>query len=193
MAELANGSVVMTSRLSQPIAAASRWRGFAISHDGGKSWEPNAWTFPADQPFDTGFGPGYNCEAGLLSVRNRTTLLLSHPTATLKGDSTGAPHSRCSPGSCTYRRNLTIAASDDGGVSWSIEPWGLVYSNRLAYSAMAELPSGKVAVVFERGPPDGQAPGGEYRYLSVAVVTPSWVSVSSEEEEEEEGANDSNE
>lgn len=48
VAELANGSVVLTSRLSQPLTAASRWRGFAISHDGGESWD-KAWTFPANQ------------------------------------------------------------------------------------------------------------------------------------------------
>ena len=97
VAELANGSVVLTSRLSQPLTAGSRWRGFAISHTGGQSWE-KAWTFPADEPFDKGFGPGYNCESALISVKNRTKLLLSKPTATLHGDSTGAPHSRCSPG-----------------------------------------------------------------------------------------------
>lgn len=46
------------------------------------------------------FGPGYNCEHGLISARNRTKLLLSKPTATLHGDANGAPHARCSPGSC---------------------------------------------------------------------------------------------
>lgn len=48
VAELANGSIVLTSRLSQPLTADSRWRGFAISHTGGESWE-KAWTFPANQ------------------------------------------------------------------------------------------------------------------------------------------------
>ena len=115
--------------------------------------------------FDKGFGPGYNCESGLLSVKNRTKLLLSKPTATLHGDSTGAPHSRCSPGSCVYRRNLTIAESDDGGASWAVRPWGLVYADRVAYTAMAELPDGNIAVVFERG-----TAASEYRYLSVAVA-----------------------
>ena len=170
VAELANGSVVMTSRLSQPLNAASRWRAFAISHDGAQTWE-KAWTFPASQPFNVGFGPGYNCESGLLSVKNRTKLLLSKPTATLHGDATGAPHARCSPGSCVYRRNLTIAESDDGGASWTVQPWGLVYADRVAYTAMAELPGGKVAVVFERG-----TASGEYRYLSVAIATPPWAS-----------------
>lgn len=135
----------------------------------GMTWD-RAWTFPADQSFSTGFGPGYNCEYGLLSANNRSKLLLSKPTATLHGDSTGAPHSRRSPGSCVYRRNLTIAVSENGGDSWAVQPWGLVYTDRVAYSDMAELPSGKVAVVFERG-----TPAGEYRFLSVAIVRPPWA------------------
>eukprot|EP01049_Picozoa_sp_SAG25_P014969 SAG25_NODE_2856_length_1348_cov_1.291433_1_plen_74_part_10 len=48
----------------------------ALSHDTltsgviqGMTWD-RAWTFPADQSFSTGFGPGYNCEYGLLSANN---------------------------------------------------------------------------------------------------------------------------
>ena len=142
-----------------------------ISHDQTKTWD-KAWTFPAAQPFSSGFGPGYNVENALISAANKTQLLLSKPTATLSGDASGKrPNcARGTQGSCGYRRNLTIAASADGGASWSIEPWGLVYPERVAYSFMAELPSGKVAVVFERGTPQH-----EYRYVSVAVVTPSWA------------------
>lgn len=169
VAELANGSVVLTSRLGVAMNAASRWRAFTISHDGGTSWE-NAWTFPANQPFDVGFGPGYNCEHGLLSAHGKTKLLLSKPTATLHGDAHGAPHSRCSPGSCVYRRNLTISSSDNGGATWSMASWGLIYPGRVAYSDMAELPDGRIAVVFERG-----TAAGEYQYLSVAIVTPPWA------------------
>ena len=147
-------------------------RAFAISHDGAQSWA-KAWTFPAAQAFDVGFGPGYNVEHWLLSAHNKTKLLLSKPTAQLNGrDPSGKPPN-CGPhtqGSCPYRRNLTIASSADGGASWSIEPWGLVYPGRVAYSAMAELPDGKVAVVFERGNATE-----EYRYLSVAIATPGWA------------------
>ena len=113
----------------------------------------------------------YNVQHGLIAAKNRTQLLLSKPTATLRGDATGkADCSRGTQGSCAYRRNLTIAASGDGGLTWSIEPWGLVYSERVAYSDMAELPDGRVAVVFERG-----NPAEEYRYLSVSIAVPSWV------------------
>ena len=47
---------------------------------------------------------------------------------------------------------------------------GLIYTDRIAYSTMAELPTGKIAVLFERG-----TPSEEYRYLSVAIVTPPWA------------------
>jgi len=176
VAELANGSVVITSRLGG-LPGARKWsmaaiqRGFAMSHDGGETWD-RAWTFPAGQGFDTGFGPSFNVEHGILSANEKTKLLLSKPTATLRGDSTGKPPAcdRGTQGSCAYRRNLTIAESGDGGASWSIGPWGLIYGGRIAYSSMAELPGGKVAVVFERG-----TPLHEYRYLSVAIATPPWA------------------
>jgi len=111
-------------------------------------------------------------------------------------------------GSCAYRRNLTVAASSDGGASWSIEPWGLIYKGRAvrkrhslshfldhfaktgsghtqgnaeqrwkryvsrmqAYSNLVELPNGNIAVVFERS----NSSLDEYRYVSVAIVTPTW-------------------
>jgi hypothetical protein len=52
----------------------------------------------------------------------------------------------------------------------TIEPWGLIYRGRAAYSDLVELPNGKIAVVFERSNSSVE----EYRYVSVAVVTPSW-------------------
>jgi hypothetical protein len=63
VAELANGSVVLTSRLSG-VRKVPHWeflpiqRGFSISHTGGRTWA-KSWSFPADQPFDVNFGPGY--------------------------------------------------------------------------------------------------------------------------------------
>jgi hypothetical protein len=117
----------------------------------------------------------YNVEHGLASAHNRTKLLLSKPTATLHGDSSGK-RPQCGPhtqGSCAYRRNLTVATSADGGQKWQIEAWGLIYKGRAAYSDLAELPDGKIAVVFERSNSSLE----EYRYVSVAIVTPSWVTI----------------
>jgi hypothetical protein len=175
VAELANGSVVLTSRLSfyhGRYVVFPNQRAFSISHTAGRTWE-KSWTFPADQPYDVGFGPGYNVEHGMTTAHNRTRLLLSKPTATLHGDSSGtrpecAPHTQ---GSCAYRRNMTVAASSDGGASWTVDPWGLIYKGRAAYSDLVELPNGKIAVVFERSNSSLE----EYRYVSIAVVTPSWV------------------
>lgn len=163
----------MSSRLSARVGrhTAPMQTAFAISHDGACSWA-RAWTFPAGQPFDVGFGPGYNVEHGLIAARNRSRLLLSKPTANLRGDASGT-RPDCRPGtsaSCVYRRNLTVAVSADGGASWAIEPWGLVYPARAAYSDMAELPDGRVAVVFERGNPQD-----EYRHVSLSIVTPRWA------------------
>ena len=175
VAELANGSVVLTSRLKSTDGHSWHFlpiqRGFAISHTGGRTWA-RSWSFPADQPYDVGFGPGYNVEHGLASARNKSRLLLSKPTATLRGDSSGhrpqcGPHTQ---GSCAYRRNLTVATSSDGGASWTIAPWGLIYKDRAAYSDLVELPNGKIAVVFERSNSSLE----EYRYVSVAIVDPTW-------------------
>lgn len=176
VAELANGSVVMTSRLSAFKQPGWHWlpvqQAFAISHDGAKTWS-KSWSFPAAQPYDVGFGPAYNVEHGLIAADQRRKLLLSKPTATPHGDSSGK-RPQCGPhtqGSCAYRRNLTIAVSGDGGSSWTIEPWGLIYDNRAAYSDMVELPSGKVAIVFERS----NSSMDEYRYVSIAIVNPPWA------------------
>lgn len=178
LAELANGSIVINTRLSVRSPGghhtAPAQTAFAISHDGARTWEERAWTFPAAQPFDCGFGPGYNVEHALISARNRTRLLLSKPTATLGGIAPNGTRADCAPHttrSCFYRRNLTIAHSTDGGASWSIDGWGLVYPWRVAYSDMAELPDGRIAVVFERGNPHE-----EYRHLSVAIAAPPWAS-----------------
>jgi hypothetical protein len=123
VAELANGSVVLTSRLSTARSMGPIQRGFAISHTGGRTWA-KSWSFPADQPYDVNFGPGYNVEHGLTSADKRTKLLLSKPTATLHGDSSGKRPQcgRHTQGSCTYRRNLTVAASADGGATVRARP-----------------------------------------------------------------------
>ena len=179
VAELSNGSLVLTSRLSG-VRKVPHWEflplqtAFSISHTGGRTWE-KSWSFPADQPYDVNFGPGYNVEHALASAQNGSRLLLSKPTATLRGDSSGR-RPACGPrtqGSCAYRRNLTVASSTTGGASWEIEPWGLIYEGRAAYSDLVELPSGKIAVVFERSNSSLE----EYRYVSVrrTVIAGTWV------------------
>ena len=81
VAELGNGSVVLTSRLS--IGAHFHFlpleRAFAISHDGARTWD-KAWTFPADQPFDKG-EDGHTAErvdcGRALKVCIKTSVLVS--------------------------------------------------------------------------------------------------------------------
>ena len=160
VAELANGSVVLTSRTIQPLGRVTTvvpyQRLFAMSHDGGESWS-KSWGFKANQAYNEGYGPEYNTEGSIISARQGQKLLLSKVTASqFPGNHNG------------YRRNLTVAESDDGGASWAVRPWGLVYAHLAAYSDMTVLPNGKIGVAFERGTTQ------EYRFVSFAVVSPPW-------------------
>jgi len=162
LAELANGSVVLTSRTIQPLSHAGALplqRVFAISHTGGETWQERWWGFPANQ--SDGFGEGYNTEGSLISAAGGERLLLSKPTA-------GCGDARWPCNHNLYRRNMTVASSSDGGSSWSIEAWGLVYAGLAAYSDMTELPNGQIGIAFERGTTQ------EYRFVSFAAITPPW-------------------
>lgn len=164
VAELGNGSLVLTSRVMQPVQSFDHplpyQRMFAMSHDQGNTWA-SAWAFDGNQSYDSGFGPGFNTEGAIASAQGGKQLLLSKPTAMW------VPGSKL--GHNLYRRNLTVAASSDGGASWSTEPWGLVYEDLAAYSDIAELPNGKIGVAFERG-----GKKDEYRFVSFATLTPPW-------------------
>jgi hypothetical protein len=67
---------------------------------------------------------------------------------------------------------------------WAIEPWGLIYKDRASYSDMVELPDGKIAVVFERSNSSLE----EYRYVSIAIVKPSWATAAADDTEAGAGA-----
>ena len=157
LAELANGSVVLTSRMFEHTDTERSW---AISHDGGKSWAKE-WSFSSKQA--GGYGPEGNCEGSLLSAKNGTKLVFAHPTAY---------DLRVGGG----RVNLTVSESTDGGSSWSTGSWGLVYRGASAYSDMAMLPNGSIGVAWERGggPAGAEREGDmlEYQYVSFAVLTP---------------------
>ena len=172
VAELSNGSLVLTSRTigtqnkGKVFDALPLQRLFAMSHDGGETWA-KSWGVEGAQPYDEGFGPGYNCQAGLIAAQDGERLLLSHPTSSeftcqKGGKPTGCNHN-------LYRRNLTVASSTSGGASWSIEEWGLVYPGLSAYSDMIELPNGQIGVAFERGTTE------EYRFVAFTALTPPWA------------------
>ena len=147
LAELANGSVVLTSRMFEHTDDERSW---AISHDGAVSWAKE-WHFSSRQT--GGYGPEGNTEGSLLAAKNGSKLLFAHPTTYSLQVGGG-------------RDNLTVSESDDGGASWTTYAWGLVYPGGSAYSDMALLPNGSIGVAWERG---------RYQYISFAVLTPPWA------------------
>lgn len=147
LAALANGSVVLTSRMLEHTDTERSW---AMSHDGGASWAKQ-WSFSSKQL--DGYGPEGNCEGSLIAANNRSKLLFAHPSTYSLAVGGG-------------RDNLTVSESDDGGASWSTSAWGMVYRGASAYSDMTVLPNGSIGVAWERG--------GGYQYVSFAVLTPPW-------------------
>ena len=91
MAELTNGSVLLTSRNFYGRSSGYGPRLFARSDDGGASWAAN-WSAGEDLPDPY-------CEGSLLSDPARGTLLFGNPS-----------HAR--------RLNFSVHASDDGGRTW---------------------------------------------------------------------------
>lgn len=147
LAELGNGSVVLTSRMFEHTDNERSW---AISHDGAKSWAKE-WSFSSRSVGN--YGPEGNTEGSLLAAKNGSKLLFAHPTTYSLQVGGG-------------RDNLTVSESDDGGASWTTSAWGLVYRGGSAYSDMALLPNGSIGVAWERG---------RYQYISFAVLTPPWA------------------
>lgn len=124
IAELTNGSLVMTCRNGQNRSAsnlcsgAERCRVFARSDDGGASWA-RMWSVAVDEL------PAHRCEAGMTSAD-----LDGHPTGLLVF---GAPMNA----STGDRTNYTLYTSLDGGDSWQ---WARgMYGLQAGYSATVVL------------------------------------------------------
>lgn len=126
VAELRNGSVLLTSRNRYAISSGQGPRLFARSDDGGVSWAAN-WS----ANYTTNVLPDPYCEASLLSDPTRNgTLVFGNPSA-------------------HKRYNFSVHASDDGGRTWPRST--IVYPGDAAYSDMAFTRNGSVAVLFEKG------------------------------------------
>lgn len=74
-----------------------------------------------DRALLTGSAACYQCLRGVGSIATPFMLTCVNPVT---------PY-RHTQGSCSYRRNLTISQSLDGGASWSVQPWGLIYPGRI--------------------------------------------------------------
>merc|ERR1711865_1246528 len=83
VAELANNSLVLTSRVMQTLGSRPNLlpfqRMFTMSDNGGDSWG-KVWAFEGNQAYDLGFGPGFNTQGALCSAQQGQKLLLSKPT-----------------------------------------------------------------------------------------------------------------
>lgn len=157
VAELKNGSLVMTARNGQARSASDlcehgqKCRTFARSDDGGASWSEQ-W-YPNVEEL-----PVHRCQAAMIGAADGT-LYFGSPMNMTTGD----------------RTNYTIYASDDGGRHWH---WAAgVFGGSSGYSDMLLLPSGELAVAFQRGLDLPHKVGGGYEYAYARVnLTQQWVS-----------------
>ena len=123
VAELRNGSVLMTSRNFYGRSSGQGPRLFARSDDGGATWAAN-WSAGSDLPDPY-------CEASLLSAPASNELLLFG-----------------NPSSARHRANFSVHASRDGGLSWPESV--VVYPGGATYSDMSFTSSGDLVVLFEK-------------------------------------------
>ena len=121
VAELHNGSVLMTSRNYYSRTSGQGPRLFARSDDGGKTWAAN-WSASAALPDPY-------CEASLLADPERGALYFGNPSS-------------------HRRENFSLHVSKDGGRTW---PSGRVlYPAGAAYSDLSWTRNGSLAFLFER-------------------------------------------
>jgi len=124
VAELRNGSVLMTSRNFYGGSSGQGPRLFARSDDGGATWAANWSAYDLPDPY---------CEASLLSSPNRSNGAVLFANPSHKG----------------RRLNMSLHRSDDGGRTWPHST--VVFAGDSAYSDMAYTRNGSVALFFERG------------------------------------------
>lgn len=156
VAELSNGSVVLTARALHGRAARDfpgMRRLFAISHDGGETWA-RRWAFKAKDSVTSSSLRDPDCFASIASapagsgsssagdVPTPDELFLAIPTSSRR------------------RANMTVHRSLDGGVSW--RAWTSVYPGASAYAALVALNRGKrLGILFERD---------RYKHISFARI-----------------------
>jgi sialidase-1 len=130
VAELPSGELLINARNRDHNAGANweneNFRIVARSRDGGRSWVEARRDTALVEPA---------CHASLLAIENpgfpEGLLLFSNP-----------PDS-------TYRENLSVRASLDGGRSW---PWKRrLFEGPSAYSSLVDLGSGRAGCLFECG------------------------------------------
>ena len=152
MAELSNGSVLMTFRCEQGRGSMKHVRGFARSDDGGATWAqiwyldeccPRVIDAPSQQAIDRSTKTGY--------------LYFGHP-----GEVTGD------------RANYTIHRSANDGLTWDYV--GVIYPKGAGYSDIHVLPhdgpGDRLGVAFQRTLYDPKLEGGGYNMAWASMTIP---------------------
>jgi sialidase-1 len=123
--ELENGNVMLNSRLHGGATSQENHRGVSISGDGGKTFRHHYFDGTLIEP---------RCQGSLTRVRWATdgkpgVIAFSNPAF-------------------PWRTNVMVRYSYDDGETW---PAGrMIYPHTSAYSALAVLPDGRVAVMLEK-------------------------------------------
>ena len=130
VAELRNGSVLMTSRNLFDAKSGLHGRMFARSDDGGANWA-QIWSDVNDPQL--GLTSTY-CEGSITAVPADGVLYFGNPTDRGR------------------RGNYSIHSSTDGGLVW--QSLSDVFGGGAAYSDLSMTRHGDVGFVFERGPSD---------------------------------------
>ena len=119
--EMTDGSLLFNMR----SYAGQNRRAVSVSRDGGESWSAPKLHHALIEPV---------CQASMIGYDGRD----GEPGHLLFAN----------PASETARERLTVRVSTDSGATW---PWDkLIYAGSAAYSSMAVLPDGRVAILFER-------------------------------------------
>lgn len=143
VAELQNGSVILTSRNLFNKKSGLAGRMFARSDDGGANWA-QVWSEVND--LKIGLTSSY-CEGSIVGVPDKGLLYFGNPSEGGK------------------RANYSIHSSHDGGLVWNSvsDIWG----GGAAYSDLSMTRTGGVAFIFERGPSDRDP----YGWLSFGKIS----------------------
>lgn len=121
VAELHNGSVLLTSRNSFGRSSGQGPRLFARSDDGGATWAANWSATDLPDPY---------CDASIVSSLDRGSLFFGNPS------------------NARARGNFSVHRSTNGGVTWPTSV--VLYPGPAAYSDMSLTANGKLAFLFER-------------------------------------------